>query len=171
MRADCARCAALCCVAFAMDRGSSFAIDKPNGAPCPHLEEHQCGIYAERAEEGFHGCIAFDCLGAGQRVTQEVFGGRSWRRDPSIFTPMMLSFAAMREVHELLLLLQQAAKAPLSAEERDVLRALEQELDPAAGWSPESLTAFRRGSLPQRVRSFLVSLRPHFEGASPAREA
>jgi hypothetical protein len=101
-------------------------------------------------------------------VTQELFGGRSWRQEPSLFTPMMLSFAAMRDVHELLMLLHEAAKAPLSAEERKTLRDLQRELEPEEGWSPATLTAFRTGAVPHRVRSFLVSLRRHFDSAAQA---
>ena len=34
-------------------------------------------------ERGFAGCVAFDCLGAGQHATA-MFGGRTWRTDPDI---------------------------------------------------------------------------------------
>jgi hypothetical protein len=84
---------------------------------------------------------------------------------------MMLSFAAMRDVHELLVLLHEAAKAPISVDERIMLRGLLQELQPPEGWSTESLAAFRAGTLPRRVRSFLVSLRPHFDRTPPSLKA
>ncbi len=168
MRADCARCAALCCVALAFDRSESFAIDKPNGLPCPHLcMDGRCNIYAERESEGFGGCVRYDCLGAGQRVTQELFGGRSWRDDPSLLAPMVESLPAMREVHELLILLDAAGRAPLSPDERRELDELKGMLRPADGWTAQSLAAFRKGDAPKRVRSFLTTLRRYF--AAPDR--
>jgi hypothetical protein len=35
-RGDCARCAGLCCVLLAFDRGPLFAFDKPAGIACRH---------------------------------------------------------------------------------------------------------------------------------------
>ena len=46
LRADCSRCAALCCVVPAFSRSSDFAIDKPAGRPCPNLRSDlRCGIH------------------------------------------------------------------------------------------------------------------------------
>src|SRR6185503_16885503 len=88
-RGDCSCCAALCCVSFAFDRSELFAFDKAAGEPCALLgPQHACSIHAERARRGFGGCIAYDCLGAGQRVTEEVFGGRSWQAEPALARPM-----------------------------------------------------------------------------------
>ncbi len=36
LRADCGRCAGLCCVAPAFTASADFAIDKPAGQPCPN---------------------------------------------------------------------------------------------------------------------------------------
>src|SRR6266705_5718855 len=51
---------------------------------------------------GFGGCAAFDCLGAGQQVVQVTFGGRDWRAEPELATPMFAVFAVMRKLHQLL---------------------------------------------------------------------
>jgi hypothetical protein len=59
LRADCARCAALCCLALAFDRSPLFAFDKAAGEPCANLGSRgRCLIYAERAAKGFAGCQA-----------------------------------------------------------------------------------------------------------------
>ena len=166
LRADCARCAALCCMAPAFYRSDSFGFDKDADTPCPHLDEaHHCAIHAEREDAGFSGCIVFDCLGAGQRVTQEIFGGRSWRADPALLAPMAEAFRAMRQVHELRLLVEEAGKAELSAHERRTLDAFHAELEPADGWSRETLAAADLEALNQRVRDFLPTLRRHFTAA------
>ena len=67
LQPDCARCAALCCVALAFDRSDRFAYDKPACEPCRNLGgDDRCRIYDRREREGFSGCIRFDCQGARQ---------------------------------------------------------------------------------------------------------
>jgi hypothetical protein len=166
LRADCQRCAALCCVGLAFDRGALFAFDKPAGTPCPHLSgAARCTIHAQRALRGFAGCASYDCHGAGQRVTQELFQGRSWQDAPELLPGMLDAFRAMRQVHELLILLRAAARLPLLALERARLERLRAELAPVEGWSPRSLAELERGKLHDEAAEFLRSL------ASTARRA
>lgn len=160
LRADCSRCAALCCVALAFDHSDKFAIDKASGEVCRHLNERNgCRIHAEREQRGFSGCVTYDCLGAGQRVTQEVFKGRTWREDASLLLPMADAFNTMKRVHDLLQLLSEALRLPLSAAERRTASVLVDELNP--GWTPESLAAFSTADIEKRVRTFLQTLRHH----------
>jgi hypothetical protein len=160
LRADCAQCAALCCVSLAFDRSDLFALDKPAGVACPHLAScGSCVIHHELERRGFSGCARYDCLGAGRRVTQEVFQGRSWRDHPEIARQMFDAFRAMRVVHELLFLLERAGTLRLSAE-RDAKRCeLMKALQPEPCWSPETLAGFERGGLPDEVRDFFASLK------------
>jgi uncharacterized protein YjbI with pentapeptide repeats len=103
LRADCGRCFGLCCVAPAFSASADFAIDKPAGRPCPHLQpDFRCGIHKDLREEGFRGCAAYDCFGAGQQVSQVTFGGRDWRQDPAAAAQMYEVFAVMRQLHELM---------------------------------------------------------------------
>jgi hypothetical protein len=131
LRPDCSRCAALCCVALAFDRSEHFAFDKPAGRACRHLAVHACAIHDELEARGFGGCARYDCAGAGQRVTMEIFGGRSWRDDPALLRPMMDAFAAVRDAHEALRaasaaknLIRSAALATLACAPRGVPDAL-----------------------------------------------
>ena len=56
LRADCGRCAALCCVAPAFTVSADFAVSKPAGRPCPHLlGDFRCGIHAGLRDRGFPG--------------------------------------------------------------------------------------------------------------------
>ena len=90
LRADCAQCFALCCVGPLFTRSSEFAIDKPAGRPCPHLaDDHHCSIHDRLQDEGFSGCAAYDCFGAGQRLAQRTFGGRDWRTHREVAAPLM----------------------------------------------------------------------------------
>ena len=108
----------------------------------------------------FRGCIAFDCAGAGQYVTQVMFAGRSWRDDPDLARPMGEAFAAMLAVHAQLGLLQQARGLLLPDEMLQRLEDLEQALQPAVGWTLEDVRAGRAERAVADVRAFLASLRP-----------
>ncbi len=102
LRADCARCFALCCVALPFAASSGFALDKPAGKPCPHLRgDHRCGIHTGLRERGFTGCTVYDCFGAGQRVSQVTFGGRDWRGgEPAAARLMFDVFPVVRRLHD-----------------------------------------------------------------------
>jgi len=157
---DCANCVALCCVSFAFDKSEDFAIDKPACTPCPNLtDDNTCVIHETLEADGFSGCARYDCLGAGQRVTHEVFSGQSWRHSPELITPMANAFAALRVVHRDLELLLAARNltlpAPVAAE-RDTLIEI---LAPDDGWSAQSLQITVETGLSNRVSGFLRGLR------------
>ncbi|HTJ38206.1 MAG TPA: pentapeptide repeat-containing protein [Dactylosporangium sp.] len=115
LRADCARCFGLCCVAPAFARSSDFAIDKPAGHACPNLgESFRCGIHTQLRQRGFAGCTVYDCFGAGQHVAQVIYEGRDWRRDPASAPRMFDVFAAVRVLHELMWYLTEARELPQS---------------------------------------------------------
>jgi hypothetical protein len=146
-------------MALAFDKGDAFAIDKPAGLPCPNLKAHKCTIYDNLDWHGFAGCAAYDCGGAGQHVTQEVFAGRSWRDEPELAMPMIEAFRQMRLVHDLLDLLVAAKGLDLpDAVESERAELMEQLLPEA--WTLESLAAFETGVMPAKVRRFLKSLSP-----------
>src|SRR3954465_8716710 len=109
LRADCSRCAGLCCVAPAFAASAAFAFDKPAGTSCRHLQDdYRCGIHAQLRERGFPGCTVFDCFGAGQRITQETFGGRAWRATPEIAAAQFAVLPVVRQLHEALWYLVEA---------------------------------------------------------------
>jgi len=90
-------------VAPAFAASADFAIDKPAGTPCPNLQaDSRCGIHDRLRDRGFPGCTVFDCLGAGQRVTQHTMGGRDRRDDPGTAATMFAVFPVMRQLTELL---------------------------------------------------------------------
>ena len=148
----------------AFDRSEDFALDKPACVACPKLGcDDRCRIHDRLEPEGFRGCVLYDCLGAGQRVVQELFAGRSWRDDPELLPQMWQAVTVLRGVHEMILLFQTAAKLPLPAGERSELVAILRELDPPDGWTPDHLTG-SGGQAIARAREFLRSLRRHFRG-------
>ncbi|WP_405720174.1 pentapeptide repeat-containing protein [Streptomyces sp. NBC_00046] len=109
LRADCANCFGLCCVALTLTRSADFAIDKDAGKPCQNLQEDfRCGIHTELRDRGFPGCTVYDCFGAGQKVSGETFDGQDWRRAPQTAQQMFQVFPVMRQLHELLWYLTEA---------------------------------------------------------------
>ena len=118
-------------------------------------------IHEEREGQGYRGCISYDCLGAGQRVTQEVFKGRSWRNEPSLIAPMTEAFVSMLRLHRLLSLLDTASNLPLTLEEIDQFDQFMDEFSPEDGWNEDLLERFEESGAEKRVRAFLMSLRHH----------
>jgi hypothetical protein len=119
-----------------------FAIDKAAGKPCPNLtREFRCGIHNRLRVEGFGGCVAYDCYGAGQKVTQVTFNGQDWRQSPLLAAQMFEVFGVMRQLHGLLMYLSEALTLrparPLDGELRRKLEELE-------GYSEESPDALMR---------------------------
>ncbi|GAB3064986.1 pentapeptide repeat-containing protein [Intrasporangium mesophilum] len=101
LEADCARCFGLCCVALPFARSADFPVDKAGGDPCHNLlDDFRCRIHDSLEAEGWRGCITYDCLGAGQQVSQVTFGGVSWRDVPASATQMYAVLPVMRAVHE-----------------------------------------------------------------------
>ena len=117
-RSDCSRCAGLCCVALSFTRSADFPEDKAAGDPCRHLgPDFGCGIHDRLRDRGYNGCTVFECSGAGQQVTQVTFGGADWRTEPDLRQSMFDVFDVMRQLHEMLALLEErpgAAPRPIS---------------------------------------------------------
>ncbi|RKE22900.1 pentapeptide repeat-containing protein [Streptomyces sp. TLI_171] len=111
--ADCSACFGLCCVALPFAKSSDFAADKNAGTPCRNLQDdYRCGIHPALRDRGYQGCTVFDCFGAGQKVSQHTFDGRSWREDPDTARQMFDTFPVMRQLHELLWYLTEALDLP-----------------------------------------------------------
>jgi len=113
LAADCTRCHALCCVLLPYRREGGFGADKPGGVACHHLlADDRCEIHADLSELGWPGCVAFDCFGAGQQVTQVTYAGASWRdlAGEGELGEMAAVLSTLRRVHEMLLHLAEVAE-------------------------------------------------------------
>lgn len=109
LKADCANCVGLCCVALAFAKSADFAFDKDAGEPCRNLQDDfRCGIHPMLREQGFKGCTVFDCFGAGQKVTRTTYPGADWRQDAGVRQEMFAVFSVMRQLHEMLWYLNEA---------------------------------------------------------------
>jgi hypothetical protein len=160
LRADCTRCAGLCCVAPAFAASADFAIDKPAGHACPNLrDDDRCGIHAQLRERGFPGCTVFDCFGAGQQTVQVTFAGSPhWRDSPEQAAAVFAAFGVQRLLHELLWYLAEAltldAAAPLHRE----LAAGHERTARLTAADPGTLAAVDAGALQAEVGALLLSV-------------
>jgi uncharacterized protein YjbI with pentapeptide repeats len=151
LRADCARCVGLCCVAPAFAKSADFAITKPAGRPCPNLAaDFRCGIHDRLRPKGFPGCTVYDCFGAGQKIAQQTFAGQDWRTSPDLAGRMFEAFAVMRDLHELLWYLTQALALPAAEPVHEFLRSALSDTETLTRQGEEALreldvNAHRRG--------------------------
>jgi len=103
LQADCQSCFGLCCTALNIAASSDFAINKAAGTPCPNLQlDFSCQIHSKLRDKGFKGCTVFDCLGAGQKVSQTTFHGQDWRQHPEISEKMFRVFPIMEQLYEMI---------------------------------------------------------------------
>ncbi|WP_424979852.1 hypothetical protein [Leisingera sp. S232] len=146
---DCSRCAALCCLAYPFEAHEDFGLLKQADTPCPNLAANfQCSIHKDLAACGFGGCVAYSCAGAGQRVTQDLFEGETWRDDPDLLTHMTHALRVLRPIHEALLVLQEAAALPLPRDLQQRCAGLTQALCPG---NPSSVWDFQEDSVQQAL--------------------
>ncbi|MCP3759411.1 pentapeptide repeat-containing protein [Streptomyces sp. TBY4] len=157
LKADCANCFALCCVALPFAKSTDFAVNKPAGTPCKNLrQDFRCGIHTGLRDKGFQGCTVFDCFGAGQQVSQVTFGGRDWRSHPATAGPMFAVFPVMRSLHELLAYLAEARTLPAARPLRTELDAALADTTRWTGASPQDLAEFDITPLRERVNTLLL---------------
>ncbi len=103
LTADCTRCRGLCCVGLYFSVSDGFPSDKPAGIPCSHLlPDFRCTIHSQLSACGMKGCLAFDCLGAGQRT---VSGGGSSAAMAKRFPAVWRQHQTLWYLHEALCLL------------------------------------------------------------------
>ncbi|WP_374118721.1 pentapeptide repeat-containing protein [Streptomyces sp. 8L] len=123
LRADCASCFGLCCVALSFSAAAGFPSDKAAGEPCGHLgDDFGCAVHRELRPRGYGGCAVYDCFGAGQKVSRHTFGGTHWREAPATAPAMFAALPLMRQLQELLYYLAEARSLPAA-------RPLHAELD------------------------------------------
>ncbi|EJP6473199.1 pentapeptide repeat-containing protein [Clostridium botulinum] len=109
LRADCKKCFGLCCIALYFSASEGFPTNKDAGKPCINLQsDFTCSVHQNLRKKGLKGCTAYDCFGAGQKVSQVTYEGHSWSEIPQSANKMFDIFLIMRQLHEMLWYLNQA---------------------------------------------------------------
>ena len=146
-------------MSLAFDRSEWFGFDKAAEVPCPLLRrENTCAIFSRLAAEGHAGCANFDCYGAGR--VSELFGGRSWRDDPDRARIMFSAFRRLKDVHELQLLLHEAARLDLPEAYASRVRQLLAVLEPEPPLTLDGLDGLDLRARSAEVHALLRELRP-----------
>jgi len=156
LQADCTNCFGLCCIALAFEKSADFAIDKDAGEPCENLhDDFSCGIHSRLRESGFKGCTVYECFGAGQKISQVSFGGRSWRQKPETRDVMFALLPVMRQLHELLWHLNEAMGMPEARPIHDELFREFEVTEQITQRSPEEVRSVDVASHRDRVNAIL----------------
>jgi hypothetical protein len=138
---------------------ADFAFDKPAGVPCRHLlGDFRCGIHDRLRDEGMPGCTVYDCFGAGQRITQQTFGGRSWRDAPDLAEAQFAVLPVVRQLHEMLWYLAESLTLPAAAPLHDDVRTLRERTESLAAGSAEQLRAVDIGVVRAEVGELLAQV-------------
>ncbi len=140
LQADCENCFGLCCVALYFAASEGFPCDKDAGQPCINLQpDFLCCVHKNLSEQGLKGCMAFDCLGAGQKVAQVTFGGHDWRKVPESAPQMFAVFLIMQQLHELLWYLTEALTLQPAHSIQGALSCMRDETERLTQLSPNAL--------------------------------
>ncbi len=140
LKDDCSKCFGLCCTALNIVASSDFTINKPAETPCSNLQkDYQCKIHNNLRDRGFKGCTVFDCLGAGQKVSQETFNGQSWQEDPEISTRMFSVFPVVEQLYEMMAFIAEALTYNISHSLRILLSEQLEKLRGLANMDADSL--------------------------------
>lgn len=159
LRPDCGNCFALCCTAFGFSRSPDFAFDKPAGSPCQNLApDFSCTIHDSLRPRGLRGCTVFDCFGAGQNVSQGLFGGKSWLERPLTKEDMFAAFKTSRQLHEMLWHLAEAQIRTFDPDSSIRAAQLRSTIEQAVGGEVTELLSLDIRDLHSQVRSTLMDV-------------
>lgn len=157
LKADCSQCCGICCVALYFSSSEGFPQDKKAGEPCRHLQpDSRCAIHPELPEQGLKGCMAFDCFGAGQKVSRVSFAGIDWRNSAESAPVMFKVFLIMQHLHELLWYLEDALHQPAARSEWSYLEDMRKETADLTMLPPQELVRLDVEALRERVNMLLL---------------
>ncbi|MFJ7666842.1 pentapeptide repeat-containing protein [Lysinibacillus sp. NPDC097195] len=157
MQADCQNCFGLCCTALNIVASSDFAMNKPAGVPCANLQSNfGCQIHHTLRNKGFKGCTVYDCLGAGQWVSQITFSGQDWRSKPEIAANMFQVFPIMEQLFEMIAFINEAISYDLSQPFSEQLLEQLEKMQNFIKLDVEGLLALHIPSIRQPINDLLL---------------
>lgn len=159
LRMDCSQCFGLCCVALYYSASEGFPKDKIGGEPCKHLEEtFKCSIHDTLDLKGLHGCMAYECLGAGQRVSKQIYKGRHWRKQPKVAQEMFETFLVVHQIHECLWYLEEAKLRTQDILLKEQLIKQYEEMEALTYLSPKEILTLDLQEKRHQIRPFLMKV-------------
>lgn len=102
LKIDCENCSGLCCVALYCMKTDGFPANKEAGIPCKNLmSDFRCDIHSKLGSNGMRGCLAYDCFGAGQKVTQSYYPDMDWKSNPDKANEIFQVFLTVFQLHQM----------------------------------------------------------------------
>jgi len=156
---DCDKCSALCCIAPSFAKSESFAFDKTAGVRCKHMtDDYRCEIHNVLPDKGHQGCVDYQCYGAGQKVTQDIYQGRTWMTHPDEAEEIFSVYFAVKAVHELLGYLAGGLALCEDPQISDEIEKMQDELEEMTLVDPQALKDIQLPPLEKRVSSLLQAV-------------
>lgn len=157
LQADCEKCFGLCCVALYFSATEGFPVNKDAGMPCINLQDDfRCSVHNNLKKKGLKGCIAYECIGAGQRVSQITYGGHDWKQNPESAKQMFDVFIIMKQLHEMLWYLEEALALQYEHNMKDNLNAMINDIERLTLLSVDSLMELDLGARRAGVNTLLL---------------
>ncbi|ERI91009.1 pentapeptide repeat protein [Clostridiales bacterium oral taxon 876 str. F0540] len=156
LKADCKKCFGLCCVALYFSAFEGFPENKPAGKPCTNLQkDFTCSVHKQLREKGLKGCISYECIGSGQKVSEITFGGIDWRMDPESSKKMFKVFLIVKQFHEMMWYLAEAYDLQKNEDIKEEIAKLIEETEKFTLLSADSLQNIDVESHRNKVNRFL----------------
>ncbi len=157
LRADCLECFGLCCTALPFAKSADFSFDKEGGTPCTNLRaDYRCGIHQDLRENGLKGCTVYECFGAGQKVSQDIYKGKDWRSYPATAEEMFAVFPIVQQIQEMLWYLHEALALEVTTSFHKELRVQIEECERLTRESPENILRINLPELRADVNKLLI---------------
>ncbi|SHJ93442.1 pentapeptide repeat-containing protein [Desulforamulus aeronauticus] len=156
LKPQCEKCFGLCCVALYFSVQDGFPTDKSAGTPCPNLEaDFRCMIHEKLGALGLKGCVAYECFGAGQQVSQVTFAGQNWRLKSASADLMFAVFLIMQQLHEMCWYLTEALSFKLASPICEEIRKALYETERITQLPPHSLREFNLSAHRTKIKVLL----------------
>ncbi len=153
---DCEKCCGLCCVALYFSKSDGFPTDKAAGKPCVNLmSDFSCSIHSELIECKMKGCLAYDCFGAGQMVTQSIYHSSDWKSMPEISEQMYKVFLIVWQLHQMLWYLVEASSLVSDSDIKNDIDALINENENITKLSPDEILNFDIDKYKSKINNIL----------------
>lgn len=153
---DCKNCCGLCCVALYFAKTEGFPKDKVPGKPCENLmPDFRCAIHSKLINNKLKGCLAYDCFGAGQAVTQSIYQGKDWKTAPEIAQQMFNVFITVWHLHQMLWYLIEASTITFADDQNADISKLILENEEMTRLCPEDILALDIDNYRARVNQVL----------------
>lgn len=137
---NCKKCSGLCCVALYCTKTDGFPADKIAGRPCQNLlPDFCCSIHENLQQSQMRGCLAYDCFGAGQKVTQDYYPTANWKTEPKEADQIFEVFLCLFQLHQMLWYLIEASTFKLGENIKDPINELILENEQMTALLPEEI--------------------------------